>query len=219
MNISQQNKKKQQEQKLLHAYNALSPMMKFIFSAEAQLRYAVDKSLKPIILDLLQADHLVSNIFKHPYNTEAQAELLITQTISSYKRKDKILNYAINALAIGDAIVFRMAYAHGQLHPSMVGFDVKHPYLVQSEELQQQIAFLKRMNRTPFTMNNPEYSKYYKKWILNTSNAINFDKRRKNYTIALTTVMHDLNIEFKRIPLPHTGVGRAFIKEKSRERS
>jgi len=219
MTQTEQIEEKQKAQKLIQKYDALSPMMKILFSSEAQLRYAQEKSFKPLLRDLGLADKLVRDLFKYPINTEAQAELMISKNLATLTGKDKILNYAANALAIGDAIVFRMAYAHGQLHPSMKGFDATHPYLVSSEELQRQIAFLKRMNRTPFTMKNPEYSKYYKKWILNTQNAANFDKRRKNFTLAITTLMHDWGIGFKSCPLPHTGVGRAFIKEKSRERS
>ena len=215
----QPKKQKTEAQILVQKYDALSPMMKIIFSSEAQLRNAVDQSLMPVLSDLTQADRLVNDLLKFPYNNPAQARSLIVHVVSPLVREDKILNYATNALVIGDAIVYRMAYAYGQLYQSMKDFSVVHPILTDSQELQRQIAFLKRMNRTAFSMKNPACSKYYKDWAASTPEGRGFNQRRENYTLALTSVLKEMGITFKQVPLPYTGVGRAFIKEKARERS
>ena len=205
--------------KLVKKYNALSPMMKIMFSSDAQLRNAVDGSLSPILEDLEKADQLVNFLLKLQIKNSSQARSLVVNAVNDEKRRDKILNYAINALAIGDSIVFRMAYAHGQLHPSMKDFAVVHPILTDAEDLQRQISFLKRMDKTPFNMKNPLHSKYYKEWAASTPKGKEFNQTRENYTLAMSDILKEMGIAFRRIPLPHIGIGRAYIKEVVRERS
>ena len=203
----------------LQKYNALSPMMKIIFSSEAQLRYANDKNFMPVLDDLAKADVLAHALLKFPFSTIAQAETVIRRSITPAVRKDKVLNYAASALAIGDSIVFRMAYTYGETYGSMKEFRALHPILTDAPTLQREIAFLKRINRTDFSMKNPQHSKHYKAWALSSPEAIHFDQRRKNYALAITNVMKETGVVFKRVPLPDYGIGRGYIKEVSRERS
>ena len=203
----------------LQKYNALSPMMKIIFSSEAQLRYATDKSFMPVLDDLVKADVLAHSLLKFPFETIAQAETLIRRTVTPLVRKDKVLNYAASGLAIGDSIVFRMAYTYGETYGSIKDFSALHPILTDAPTLQREIAFLKRINKTDFSMKNPQHSKHYKAWALASPEAIRFDQRRKNYALAITNIMKETGVVFKRIPLPYYGIGRAYIKETSRQRS
>ena len=203
----------------LQKYNALSPMMKIIFSSDAQLRYADNKSFTPILDDLVKADELTHLLLRFPFTTAAQAETLIRRIVTPITRKDKVLNYTASALAIGDAIVFRMAYKHGEIYGSTKDFKPLHPIMADAQTLQREIAFLKRMNRTDFSMRNPQYSRHYKSWVSSSPIAVSFNQRRENYTLAMKDIMTEMGIVFKRVPLPCYGVGREFIKEASRQRN
>ncbi|MDY6408048.1 MAG: hypothetical protein SPL08_05060 [Pseudomonadota bacterium] len=215
-------KKLSESEKVIQKYDALSPMMKIIFSSEAQLRYAEDKSLTPILDELTHADKLAHTLLKWPFQMPAQAELHINSAMRKYQnhqRKKNILTYTINALTIGDSIVSRMAYAHGQIFPSMKDFEIIHPILIDAPTLQRQIALLKRFNRTSFSIRNPQCSKYYRDWATSTASGRTFNQRKSIYVLALSSVLKEAGISFRKIPLPYIGIGRAFIKEVSRERS
>ncbi|MBR6411835.1 MAG: hypothetical protein IKS41_01580 [Alphaproteobacteria bacterium] len=204
--------------RLMQKYNALSPMMKILFSADAQLRYAADGDLMPIMDDLLRTDRLSHSLLRYPISNSAQAELLINRAIAKIGRKDQLLNYTTNALTKGDAIVFRMAYSHGQNFTSMNDFNIVHPILTDAPTLQRQIALLKRFDRTLFSMRDPQYSQYYHAWV-KTPRGRAFEQRRQNYTLALKSVLAEQGIAYRKIPIPYTGIGREYIREVSRQRS
>ena len=204
--------------RLMHKYNVLSPVMKILFSGDAKLRYAADKDLMPIMDDLIRADRLTYGLFRTFFSNSAQAEMMIRRTINTASRRGPVLNYTANAFAVANDIVYRMAYKHGTLFHSMNSFVVVHPLQSDPSTLQRGVAFLRRFDKTLFSMSNPEYSQYYHGWI-KTPQGQAFNQKRLNYTLALKVVMAEQGVTFRRVALPESGVGRAYIREISRQRS
>jgi len=215
-----QDKQKENYQllKSIRYYNSLSPMMKIVFSSQAQQKYAETKDINSFLIDLRIADVVTGHMLTFYFSSAAQAQTIVTRDIAPANNKKDVLTYTDNALSIGDSIVFRMVYAYKQNYGQVDDFRTQHPYLEDSQILQRQIALLKRYDRTPFSMLSPTYSAPYFEWIKRTSIGKTFHERRQSYATAIRCSIQDLGIERKRIALPHTGVGREFIREIYRER-
>ena len=216
----QNNQKKlpQSDINLSRAYNNLLPMMQVIFSSEARPRYATDKSLFPLMMDLIQANQLTQSLINHHFNDSTQAETFIKNFISVFQRKDTVLNYTTNAFVISDNLVFKMLYKHGIMYHPLSSLLIIHPLKMDPQTSQRAIAFLKRFERKSFKMDNPEYSKYYESWVKESPCGAAYERKRQIYTTALQNIHQEIGVRFRKISLPSTNLGKTFIKEISHER-